>query len=73
MSPCSASRAVVTKVIRLGQGLGGPETDVSGLLVLQLVRDPRGVVRSQRQNFKMSWGANAGTDSVATAKAGGRT
>ncbi|CAB1103308.1 unnamed protein product [Ectocarpus sp. CCAP 1310/34] len=47
MEACKSSRAVVVKSIRLYDGLNGQDYDTSGLHVLLLVRDPRGVVNSQ--------------------------
>ena len=67
----SPPRAVAVKSIRLGVGLGGNDYDLGELKVLHLVRDPRGVVRSQREHFGLSWGASADADSTAIAHAGG--
>lgn len=68
---CSPPRVVAVKSIRLGVGVGGKDYDLGRLKVLHLVRDPRGVVRSQRKQFKMFWGAPSGADSATIAHAGG--
>eukprot|EP00752_Nemacystus_decipiens_P011801 g10470.t1 len=48
MDKCKTSRAVATKTIRLLDGVGDAlKYDTTGMHVLQLVRDPRAVTRSQ--------------------------
>ena len=66
-------RAVAVKSIRLNEGLGGKDYDVSGLKVLHLVRDPRAVVRSQQLHLRTSWGrrGQVQTDNRSTSHAGG--
>ncbi|CAM9751780.1 unnamed protein product, partial [Ectocarpus sp. 12 AP-2014] len=76
MEACKSSRAVVVKSIRLHDGLDGPEYDTSGLHVLQLVRDPRGVVNSQMGlwNNPSKIGGNGGdVDQAQVARNSGRT
>ena len=64
-------RAVAVKSVRLDLGLGGNHYDLGGLKVLHLVRDPRGVVRSQRSRFGWTWGTSSGANSTTIAHAGG--
>lgn len=47
-------RAVVVKTIRADTGVGGPNGDASGLLVVHLVRDPRAVINSQIKTFNVA-------------------
>lgn len=68
-------RAVVVKSVRLYDGLDGSEYDTSGLHVLQLVRDPRGVVNSQMGlwNNPSKIGGNGGdVDPAQVARNSGR-
>ncbi|CAN0137659.1 unnamed protein product [Ectocarpus sp. 8 AP-2014] len=52
MDACKESRAVAIKTIRLLDGVGDAEKyDTSGVNILQLVRDPRAVVRSQLRHW----------------------
>lgn len=41
----------MVKTIRNVDGVGGPSDDASGMFVLHLVRDPRPVVRSEREHL----------------------
>lgn len=47
-------RAVVVKTIRADTGVGGPDGNASGLLVIHLVRDPRAVIQSQIKTFNVA-------------------
>ncbi|CAM9960046.1 unnamed protein product [Ectocarpus fasciculatus] len=52
MNACKESRAVAVKTIRLLDGVGdAAKYDTSGVNILQLVRDPRAVVRSQLRHW----------------------
>ena len=42
------------KTIRADAGVGGPDGDASGLLVVHLVRDPRAVINSQIKTFNVA-------------------
>ena len=60
------------KSIRLTEGLGDKDYDVSGLNVLHLVRDPRPVVVSQKEHLRTTWNVHqAKTDYRETLRAGG--
>ncbi|CAN0191407.1 unnamed protein product [Scytosiphon promiscuus] len=59
MTACRSSRGVVVKTIRAYDGvLRSPEHDTSGVHVLHLVRDPRGVVNSQMVQWNLDHFAN---------------
>lgn len=64
-------RAVVVKSIRLKDGVGAEKDLPPGALVLQLVRDPRAVTRSERKNFDNTGGASAKADNITKARAVG--
>lgn len=51
--PCAWNfRAVVVKTVRLNDGVPNPQYNTSGVDVVQLVRDPRGVTNSQLKLWK---------------------